>query len=41
MRWYLENTTWTENVRSGAYREWLAVNYAKRGSGKVAEKGGA
>ena len=41
VRWYLENTSWTENVRSGAYREWLAVNYAKRGSGKVADKGGA
>ena len=33
VRWYLENTVWTENVRSGAYREWIAVNYAQRGPG--------
>ena len=35
VRWYLENTDWTENVRSGAYREWIAVNYAQRGPGRV------
>ena len=33
VRWYLDNTGWTENVRSGAYREWIAVNYAQRGPG--------
>ncbi|MBO5491484.1 MAG: dTDP-glucose 4,6-dehydratase [Desulfovibrio sp.] len=30
VRWYLENMTWADNVRSGAYRDWLAVNYAGR-----------
>lgn len=32
VRWYLTNAAWVENVRSGAYREWLTVNYAQRGS---------
>jgi dTDP-glucose 4,6-dehydratase len=30
VRWYLENTAWVESVRTGAYREWLARNYASR-----------
>jgi dTDP-glucose 4,6-dehydratase len=30
VRWYLENPGWIERVRSGAYREWLQTNYAKR-----------
>ena len=30
VRWYLENTAWVENVRSGAYRQWIAKNYAQR-----------
>ena len=30
VRWYLENTAWVEYVRSGAYREWIAANYAHR-----------
>ena len=33
VRWYLENTAWVENVRSGAYREWIAANYAHRACG--------
>jgi dTDP-glucose 4,6-dehydratase len=28
--WYLANPGWVERVRSGAYREWLDVNYASR-----------
>lgn len=32
VRWYLENTAWVENVRTGAYREWITANYAQRGS---------
>ncbi|MFZ9890082.1 MAG: dTDP-glucose 4,6-dehydratase, partial [Myxococcota bacterium] len=28
--WYLENAAWVDEVRSGAYREWLATNYEGR-----------
>lgn len=31
VRWYLENDDWVNNVRTGAYREWLTKNYADRG----------
>jgi dTDP-glucose 4,6-dehydratase len=27
VEWYLENTQWTENVTSGAYREWVQKQY--------------
>jgi dTDP-glucose 4,6-dehydratase len=27
--WYLENTEWVARVQSGAYREWLATQYAE------------
>jgi dTDP-glucose 4,6-dehydratase len=37
--WYLENGGWVERVRSGAYREWIAANYARRGA--AAGEGGA
>ncbi len=30
IQWYLDNSTWIENVQSGAYRDWLATNYAGR-----------
>jgi dTDP-glucose 4,6-dehydratase len=30
VRWYLDNTAWIDTVRSGAYRDWLATNYAGR-----------
>ena len=30
VRWYLANGRWVENVRSGAYREWLDRNYSSR-----------
>jgi dTDP-glucose 4,6-dehydratase len=30
VRWYLENPTWIERVRTGAYREWIEANYEKR-----------
>ncbi|MBI3382978.1 MAG: dTDP-glucose 4,6-dehydratase [Aquabacterium sp.] len=30
VRWYLENTAWIDTVRSGAYRDWIAQNYAER-----------
>ena len=28
--WYLANQDWVRNVQSGAYREWVEKNYAKR-----------
>jgi dTDP-glucose 4,6-dehydratase len=30
VRWYLENGEWVESVRTGAYRDWIAKNYAER-----------
>lgn len=30
VRWYLENTGWIDSVRTGAYRDWMATNYAAR-----------
>jgi dTDP-glucose 4,6-dehydratase len=31
VRWYLDHLGWVENVTSGAYQQWVAVNYATRG----------
>jgi dTDP-glucose 4,6-dehydratase len=28
--WYLQNTQWVSDVQSGAYREWIATNYAAK-----------
>jgi dTDP-glucose 4,6-dehydratase len=30
VKWYLEHEAWIENVRSGAYRDWIHQNYAER-----------
>jgi dTDP-glucose 4,6-dehydratase len=30
VRWYLDNPDWVENVKSGAYRDWVETNYAER-----------
>ena len=30
VQWYLENTEWIENIRTGAYREWIRQNYEQR-----------
>ncbi|QID16776.1 dTDP-glucose 4,6-dehydratase [Nitrogeniibacter mangrovi] len=30
VQWYLDNETWIANVQSGAYRDWVAANYADR-----------
>jgi len=30
VRWYLENSAWVDSVRTGAYRDWIAQNYAER-----------
>ena len=32
VRWYLDNGAWVEQVRSGEYRKWMALNYANRTS---------
>ena len=31
VRWYLANKEWIENVRSGAYLDWIDSNYGHRG----------
>lgn len=30
IRWYIENTGWVRNVRSGEYKNWLEKNYGNR-----------
>ncbi len=30
VRWFLENKTWVEQVRSGEYRKWIEKNYSAR-----------
>jgi dTDP-glucose 4,6-dehydratase len=30
VRWYLDNADWVAAVKSGAYRDWLEMNYAAR-----------
>jgi dTDP-glucose 4,6-dehydratase len=30
VRWYLDNASWVNSVRTGAYREWIARNYSER-----------
>jgi dTDP-glucose 4,6-dehydratase len=30
VRWYLDHPSWVENVRTGAYLEWIAQNYTER-----------
>ncbi len=32
VKWYLENTAWVDQVRSGEYRRWMDQNYGTRGS---------
>ena len=32
VRWYLEHGDWVNSVRTGAYRDWIAKNYAERGT---------
>ncbi len=31
VQWYLANADWVAAVQSGAYRDWVATNYARRG----------
>ncbi len=28
--WYLDNTEWVNNVKSGAYKSWIEENYGER-----------
>jgi dTDP-glucose 4,6-dehydratase len=30
VEWYLSNSEWIDNVRTGSYRDWIAQNYAAR-----------
>lgn len=30
VQWYLDNTAWAKDVRTGAYREWILQNYEER-----------
>jgi dTDP-glucose 4,6-dehydratase len=30
VRWYLDHPDWVADVQSGAYRDWVAANYAAR-----------
>ncbi len=30
VRWYLNHAGWVDSVRTGAYRDWIARNYAER-----------
>ena len=30
VRWFLDHPEWVAEVQSGAYRDWLAANYATR-----------
>ena len=30
VEWYLANTNWVENVKSGAYQSWIEQNYEGR-----------
>lgn len=30
LRWYLDNASWVESVRTGDYMKWLELNYEKR-----------
>ena len=30
VNWYFKNMKWVENVTSGAYRNWIDLNYGKR-----------
>ncbi|HET7595682.1 MAG TPA: dTDP-glucose 4,6-dehydratase, partial [Burkholderiales bacterium] len=32
VEWYLDHMEWVEDVTSGAYRNWLDLNYADRGA---------
>ncbi len=34
VRWYLDHPNWVANVQSGAYRDWVARNYAGREGGR-------
>ena len=39
VRWYLSNQAWVKQVQSGAYREWIAANYAGRDAAVATVRG--
>ena len=41
VEWYLAHQPWMEAVRSGAYRDWMARNYASRTLDREPERGDA
>lgn len=30
IRWYLDNSSWIENIKTGEYKKWMNLNYADR-----------
>ena len=30
IRWYIENTAWIDNIKSGEYQQWISKNYSER-----------
>jgi dTDP-glucose 4,6-dehydratase len=32
VRWYLDNPEWVADVQSGGYRDWIGMNYGRRGA---------
>ena len=30
VEWYLDHEAWVEEIRSGAYQQWVALNYEQR-----------
>ncbi|CAK7022411.1 MAG: dTDP-glucose 4,6-dehydratase [Desulfovibrio sp.] len=37
VRWYLENSAWVDLVRSGAYLDWMDINYGRRAAAASGE----
>ena len=35
VEWYLQHSDWIDSVRTGAYRDWIAQNYAERAQKRV------
>jgi dTDP-glucose 4,6-dehydratase len=34
VEWYLRNADWVEHVKTGAYRQWVDLNYRGRGAAR-------
>ena len=33
--WYMQNQEWVKNIQTGAYRQWMELNYANRSEDKI------